>query len=149
MSLSLARLGNVAMAQDDLAVAKARYEESLGIDRKLAAGDATSAVALRNLSVSLSKLGDVAVAQGDLAAAKACYEESLAIRRKLAAGNASSAVALRDLIISLARLGELTKNAALLREALDLARRLEKERRLPPRDRELPTFITELLQSLQ
>src|SRR5262249_37239639 len=63
--------GNVAMKAGDLTGARAQYEEGLGIWRKLAQANPTSAQAERDVSVSLSKLGNVAVQAGDLAGARA------------------------------------------------------------------------------
>jgi hypothetical protein len=56
VSLSLDRVGDVAVARNDLAGAQAAYAEGLGIARKLAALDASSARAQRDVMVSLAKL---------------------------------------------------------------------------------------------
>jgi len=66
----------------------------------------------------------------------------------LAKDNLSSAEAQRDLLVSLAKLGELTRDRALVSEALTIARELERTGRLGPRDRGLPDLITGILNSL-
>ncbi|HEX7838290.1 MAG TPA: hypothetical protein VF469_12535, partial [Kofleriaceae bacterium] len=60
ISVSLDRLGVVAVQDGDLAGAKARFEEGLVIRRKLAQINPTSAEAQRDLIVSLFNLGKVA-----------------------------------------------------------------------------------------
>jgi len=64
----------------------ARFEEGLGIRRKLAQANPTSAQAQRDVSIDLNKLGGVAVEAGDLADARVRFEEGLGIDRKLAQG---------------------------------------------------------------
>ena len=71
VSVSLTKLGDVLVAQGELAGARQRYQESLDIDRRLAAADVSSVAFQRDVSVSLIKLGDVLVAQGDLGGARA------------------------------------------------------------------------------
>ena len=90
----------------DLAGERARFEESLKIDERLAEANPSSLDAQRDLSVSLNKLGDVLFASGDLAAARNRFEESLKIRQRLAAANPSSAEPQRDLSVSLNKLGD-------------------------------------------
>jgi hypothetical protein len=85
-SVVLDELGDVAVTAGNLVGAKARFEEGLVIDRKLAQGNPTSAEARRDVSLSLERLGNVAVQAGDLGGAKARFEEGLVIRRKLAQG---------------------------------------------------------------
>jgi tetratricopeptide (TPR) repeat protein len=86
-----------------------RYEESLGIARRLATDNPGSAQAARDLSVSLNKLGDYYLQRGqagDAGRALQCYEESLDTRRRLATDNPGSAQAARDLGASLDRFGD-------------------------------------------
>ncbi len=86
LSVSLEKLGNVAMSSGDLAGAARAYGESLEIARALSAADPDNAEARRDLSVSLQKLGNVAVSSGDLAGAATAYGESLEILRALSSG---------------------------------------------------------------
>jgi tetratricopeptide (TPR) repeat protein len=99
-------LGEVLAALGDLMGARARCENSLTMDERLAASSPSSADAQRNLSVSLERLGDVLVVSGDLSGALARFKESLKILERLAASNPSSAAAQRDLSVSLIKLGE-------------------------------------------
>jgi Flp pilus assembly protein TadD len=138
----------VAVQAGDLAGAKARFEEGLGIARKLAQVNPTSAEAQRDVSISLDRLGDVAVQAGDLAGAKARFEEGLGIRRKLAQANPTSAQAQRDVVFSLFKLGTATRDRALLREALQVARGLAQTGRLAPSDLNLLDTITHAIDSL-
>ena len=103
-SVALDALANVLVAQGDLAAARRLYQESLDIDKRLAAADPSSAERQRDVSVSLVKLGDVLVAQGDLAAARRLYQESLEIAKRLAAADPSSAARQRDAWSSMWRL---------------------------------------------
>ena len=75
LSVLLNKLGDVQLAQGDLAGARASYEQGRTIAERLAAGDPTNAQWQRDLSVSLDKLGDVQLAEGDLAGARASYEQ--------------------------------------------------------------------------
>ena len=65
--MSHSKLGDVQLAQGDLAGALASFRKSLEIIERLARQDPTNAAWQRDLSVSHNKLGDVQLAQGDLA----------------------------------------------------------------------------------
>ena len=148
ISVGLDKLGDVAVQAGDLASAKVRFEESLVIRRKIAQANPTSAEAQRDVSIDLNKLGDVAVEAGDLAGATVRFEEGLVIARKLAQANPTSAEAQRDVIVSLFKLGRAIRDRALLREALQIARDLERTGRLAPRDHAILDTITDALDSL-
>ena len=75
------KVGDVQVAQGDLAAALAAYQASLAIRERLADADPSNAGWQRDLSVSLEKLGDLKSARGDLDGALADFEQSLAIRR--------------------------------------------------------------------
>jgi tetratricopeptide (TPR) repeat protein len=81
-SVAVDALGDVLVAQGDLAGARARYEQSLAIDERLAARDPSSTLAQIDLSLNHQRIGDVLIAQGDLAGARMRYEQSLAIRQR-------------------------------------------------------------------
>ena len=129
--VTLARAGDVLVAQGDLAGALARYEEGLAIARRLASADPSDADYHREVSVSLNRTGDLLVAQGDLAGALVRYEEGLAIIRRLASADPSDAERQRDVSISLSKTGDvlvaqgdLAGALARYEEALAIARRL-------------------------
>ena len=85
--MSQEKVGDVLLAQGDLAGALQAYRESLAIRARLAAADPSNAGWQRDLSVSQEKVGDVLLAQGDLAGALQAYRESLAIGARLAAAD--------------------------------------------------------------
>ena len=68
LSVSYDRIGDVQVAQGDLAGALKSYRDSLAISDRLAQSDPGNASWQRDLGV-LTKVGDVQVAQGDLAGA--------------------------------------------------------------------------------
>ena len=108
-SVALDELGRLAMKAGDLEDARARFEESLVIARKLASASPTSVEAWRDLSVSLDKLGEIATNAGELEKARARFEESLDIRRRLAQASPTSAEARRDLGVSLLHVGNIAE----------------------------------------
>ena len=77
-------VGDVQMAQGDLAGALKSYRDSLAIMQRLAQSDPGNAGWQSDLSGPYGKVGDVQVAQGDLAAALKSYGDSLAITQRLA-----------------------------------------------------------------
>jgi len=98
-------LGNVALADNDVAGARAAYQASADIAKRLAAAEGAGADAQRDYSVSLDKLGDVALADKDVAGARAAYQASADIFKKLAAAEGAGADAQRDYSVSLEKLG--------------------------------------------
>jgi tetratricopeptide (TPR) repeat protein len=89
-SVAFNALGDVQVAQDNLAGALESYRASLAIRERLARADAGNAGWQRDLSVSYDRIGDVQRAQGNPAAALVSYRASLAVAERLArdAGNA-------------------------------------------------------------
>ncbi len=69
LSVSHEQVGDVLLAQGDVAGALTAYRASLTIRERLAASDPTNADWQRDLSVSHNKVGDVLLAQGDAAGA--------------------------------------------------------------------------------
>src|SRR5439155_1626123 len=59
VATSLNKLGNVQVAGGDLSGARKSYEESLAIDRRLAAANPSNAEAQRDVAVSLWKLASL------------------------------------------------------------------------------------------
>ena len=90
-SVVFERLGNLAVAQGDLAGALRSFSESKTIRERLAASDPANAEWQRDLAVSLEKLRDLAVKQGDLAGALRCYTEYKTITERLAASDPANA----------------------------------------------------------
>ncbi len=134
-------IGDVAVAEGDLASAKAAYAEGLDIRRALSDADKSSAAARRDVSVSLNKIGDVAVAAGDLASAKAAYAEGLDIARALLDADPTSAAARRDVIVSLDKLGDTTGDKVYFREALGIALAMQAAGQLSPADAFIPDYL--------
>ena len=95
--MSYDKVGDVQVAQGDLAGALTSYRDSLAIRDRLAKSDPGNAGWQRDLSVSYEKVGDVQVAQGDLAGALTSYRDSLAIRDRLAKSDPGNAGWQRDL----------------------------------------------------
>ena len=100
LSVSQNKIGEVLLAQGDLAGALAAYPAGLAIRERLAAADPTNAGWQRDLSVSQDNVGEVLRAQGDLAGALAAYRAGLAIRERLAAADPTNAGWQRDLWVS-------------------------------------------------
>ncbi len=107
LSVSLNRLGDLAVAQGDLAASARYFAQDMAIAERLAASDPANTEWQRDLSVSLNKLGELAVAQGDLAAAAGHFTQCKTIRERLAASDPANAEWQRDLSVSLNKLGEL------------------------------------------
>ena len=81
LSVSYDKVGDVLVAQGNLAEALKSYRDGLAIAERLAKADPGNAGWQRDLSVSYDKVGDVLVAQGNLAEALKSYHDSLAIAR--------------------------------------------------------------------
>ena len=73
LSISLQRLGEVAVKMGRLGEAKVCFERSLKISEKLALAEANDAQAQRDLFISLQRLGDVAVQMGQLGEARVWF----------------------------------------------------------------------------
>jgi tetratricopeptide (TPR) repeat protein len=106
LSVSHDRVGNLQVAQGDLAGALKSYRNSLAISARFAAADPSNAGWQQDLGVSHNKVGDVQLAQGGLEGALKSYRESLAIRTRLAVVDPSNASWQRDLSVSHERVGE-------------------------------------------
>ena len=104
--MSFNNVGDVQMAQGDLAGALKSYNDSLAIRDRLAKSDPGNAGWQRDLSVSYERAGDVQVAQGDLAGALKSYNDSLAIFDRLAKSDPGNAGWQRDLAVSNEHLGD-------------------------------------------
>jgi hypothetical protein len=152
LSVSIGKLGQVRLASGDSAGALADYNESAVIARRLAAADPGSLQMQHDLSAGLEMVGYAQFATGDRAGALISYEESLAIKRQLAAADPDNAIWQRELMTLLVRVedGRLPADraGAPLREALDIAERLEREGKLPATRQNWPDLIRDMLAEL-
>ena len=129
-SCALNDLGDIAVAQGDLAGARRAYQDDLAIAEDLSGRDPGNTEWLRDLSVSHDRLGDIARAEGDLAGARKAYQDSLAIRQDLSGRDPGNTQWLDDLANSqfrLACLAEAEGDLAAAREAFLEAERSYRE----------------------
>ncbi len=105
--VSVAKLGDLAMTQGNLAGASRAFSKAKTIAEWLAAGNPAKAGCQCDLALALDKLGNVAVAQGDLAGALRAFSESKVIRERVAASDPTNPWWQRDLSVSLQKLGDL------------------------------------------
>jgi tetratricopeptide (TPR) repeat protein len=106
LSVSFNKIGDVQVAQGDLAGALKSYRDSLAIRERLAKSDPANAEWQRDLSVSFNNIGNVQVAQGDLAGALKSYSDDLAIAERLAKSDPANAEWQRDLSVSFEKVGD-------------------------------------------
>ena len=106
LSMSLLKLGEVAVQMGQFDEAKAWFQDSLKICEPLAQSDDKNAQDQGYLSLSLIRLGDVAVKMGQLSEAKAWFERSLSISERLVQTDVKDAQAQRDLSVCLEKLGD-------------------------------------------
>ncbi len=104
--IALIWVGDVQVAQGDLAGALNSYRDSLAIADRLAQSDPGKAEWQHDLSVSYDRVGNVQVAQGDLAGALKSYRDSLAIRDRLAQSDPGNAGWQRNLSVSYEKVGD-------------------------------------------
>ena len=105
LSVSYDRIGDVQVAQGDLAGALTSYRDCLAIFDRLTKSDPGNAGWQRDLSVSYDRMGDVQVAQGDLAGALKSYRDSFAIADRLAQSDPGNAGWQRDLSVFYEKMG--------------------------------------------
>jgi tetratricopeptide (TPR) repeat protein len=101
------RIGDLQVAQGDLAGALKSYGAALEIAERLPTQDPGNAGWQRNLSVSHNKIGSVQADQGDLAGALKSYGAALEIRERLATQDPGNAGWQRDLSVSHEKIGDL------------------------------------------
>ncbi len=149
VSLCYDSLGNIAKAEQNLALAKEYYEKDLEINKKLADSTGTPD-ALRDLSISYERLGNIAQAEQNLELAKEYYEKSLEILIKLA-DSTGTPDALRDLSVSYDKLGEIAQaeqNLALAKEyyekSLEIRKKLAESTGTPEALRDLSVSYDKL-----
>jgi tetratricopeptide (TPR) repeat protein len=105
LSVSYNKLGDVLVAQGDLAGALKPYRDSLAIRDKLAKADPGNAQWQYDLGISNERIGDIQMAQGDLASALKSYEARRDIISRLAKSDPGNAGWQRDLSVSYDRIG--------------------------------------------
>ncbi len=140
LSVSHNRVGDVQVAQGDLAAALKSYQAGLEIPQTLARVDPGNQGWQRDLSVSHNKVGDVQVAQGDLAAALKSYQAGLEIAQTLVRMDPGNAEWQVDVAVSCWKLGQklgsaggsIAQRQAWLQQGLDVLQRLHREGRLAP-----------------
>jgi tetratricopeptide (TPR) repeat protein len=118
LSVSYNKIGDVLVAQGNLAEALESFRDGLAIRERLAQADPGNARRQRDLSVSYEKIGNVLVAQGNLAEALKSYRDGLAIRERLAQADPGNAGWQRDLSVSYEKIGNVLVAQGNLAEAL-------------------------------
>jgi len=118
LSVALDEVGNVLLAQGNLAEALTSYHASLAIAERLAKADPGNAGCQRDLSVSYNNVGNVLLAQGNLAEALTSFQASLAIRERLAQVDPGNAGWQHDLSVSYERVGDVQVAQSNLAEGL-------------------------------
>ncbi|QIE55664.1 toll/interleukin-1 receptor domain-containing protein [Pikeienuella piscinae] len=105
VAVLLERLGDVALAENDLRGALAFYGRSLVAAEALAETAPQDTLLARDLSVIHQKLGDLLVTEDDLETAVVHFEADAAIARRLRQDDPARLEWARDLVISDDRLG--------------------------------------------
>jgi tetratricopeptide (TPR) repeat protein len=118
LSVLYNKVGDVQVAQGDLAGALKSYHDSLAIRDRLAQSDTTDAGWQRDLAVSYNKVGDVQVAQGDLVGALKSYRDTLVIADRLAQSEPGNFGWQRDLSVSYSKVGNVQEAQGDLADAL-------------------------------
>ena len=156
LSVSNHMIGDVQVAQGDLSGALKSYSDGLGILRQLAGRDPGNSGWQRDLSVSNNKIGDVQVAQGDLSGALKSYSDGLGIAKLLAGRDPLNVQWTTDVAVSLYKLASLApkglssgKAVALLREALDILEKLDKQGKLTASQQAWLPMFTKRLSELE
>ncbi len=136
-SVALERIGELEFRGGDLRRARDAYERCEAIRGRLARRDRGDLRAARDHSVCLAKVGDARARSGDEAGALDAYEADLAISRRLSRRDPNNAEWRRDLVISNVKVATVDPSQAAerYREALDLAREMERSGVLAEADR--------------
>ncbi len=112
-------VGQVFMAQGNLAEALAFYRDALATAERLATADPGNVSLQRDLSVSNERIGDVLVAQGDLDAALEQYRASLSRMVPLRAADLANADLQRFTSVTLNKIGDVLMAKGNLAEAFE------------------------------
>jgi tetratricopeptide (TPR) repeat protein len=107
VSVTLNRLGSIALSTSELAEALRADEEALGIMRRLNERDPTNAMWQQELAISLSGIGNVKSQTGDARSALSAYDEGLAIIRRLSQGDPTNLALQREIAVRLNETGDM------------------------------------------
>ena len=118
IAVGLVGIGDVLVAQGNLADALKSFRDGLAISERLATADPGNAGWQRDLSVSYARIGDVLVAQGNLADALKSFRDGLAISERLAKADPGNAGWQRDLSVSYNKIGDVLVAQGNLADAL-------------------------------
>ena len=128
LSVSYDKIGDLQNAEGKRADALASYQAGLTIRKRLAELDKANTQWQRDLSVSYDRIGDLQKAEGKRADALASYQAGLTIAKRLAALDKANTEWQTDLVVSFWKLGKLAspkEAAVLLRDALNILKRLD------------------------
>ncbi|MBV8107835.1 MAG: DUF4062 domain-containing protein, partial [Hyphomicrobiales bacterium] len=106
LSASYNRIGNVQVAQGDLAGALKSYSDGLAIIDRQVKSDPNNAARRRDLYAFHTFVGNVQVEQGDLAGALKSYNDGLAIIDRLTKSDPENAGWQRQLSVSYLKIGD-------------------------------------------
>jgi tetratricopeptide (TPR) repeat protein len=118
LGVSYEKIGNVFVAEGDLATALESFQNSLTINQVLFDVDKEDKQAQHDISVGYNKIGDVLFKQGNLASALLNYQNSLRIRETLMALVGSTTDAQRDVSISHENIGNVFYSQGKFEDAL-------------------------------
>ncbi len=145
-AVSLARIGDILLAQGDYGGAMRTYNESLALKEQLAVESPDDTQLLRNRSVTIEKLGDVFRLQGNSEEAQTRYSDSLDIIERLAKTDRSNASWQRDLLILNVKIGSASNDRAFLLRALSIIDVMKSEGSLTERDFWIDSELRRLVQ---
>ena len=107
LSVSLEKLGDLAVAQGNLPEAQRLFADSLRIANAWPSPTPATPRGNATCPCRSNKLGDLAVAQGNLPEAQRLFADSCSIAQRLAESDPGNAEWQRDLSVSLEKLGDL------------------------------------------
>ena len=136
LSVCHEKMGDIAVAQGNLAQAETSYQAGLEIRKHLASRNPDNADWQHDLSVSHGKIGDIALAQENLPQAETSYQAALEIADRLASRDPDNVGWQRDLAFSYAKLAGISEDARpLWYQACDIWQNLDRQGKLAPTDR--------------
>jgi len=112
-------VGDVQVAQGNLAAALESYRSAYAIFERLTKADSANILWQNDLAVSYSKIGDVQLTQGNRAAALESYQASKEILKRLTKADPGGAGWLRHLSVSYDRIGYVHQKQGDLQAALE------------------------------
>jgi tetratricopeptide (TPR) repeat protein len=140
------RIALVLKRQDRVGESLEKLATSLNLRQTIASSDPMNREWQRDLAVGMAHFGDLLALRGDRQGSLERYHSSLAIRERLAATDPNNPNWQIDLVLDLRRLAELGDDPRQkLTRALDIARRLAAEGRLPAELADWPNAIEKKL----